>query len=167
MFMFFDFPDPDDRLLHPHLDYDGPVPFVEALAFWGRAVATGAVPRPYAVDVVAAHGMLASIPDPGDRHDQADSDVEYWLEELQDLIGEAGYFLQRLTDEQERDQHARRTQILLDRLGVPRDAPDHPSVTALMRRIDEHHLVCAFSEAFGDIMFGATATDPFDQEEPR
>lgn len=167
MFMFFDFPDPDDRLPEPHLSYDGPVPYVEALAFWGRAVETGAVPRPYAVDVLAAHGLLASIPDPADRHDQADSDVEYWLEELQDLIGDADFFLQRLAEEQERDRHAHRTQILLDRLGIPRGAPDDPSLTALMRWTDERHLVCAFSEAFGDIMFGATATDPLDQGEAR
>jgi hypothetical protein len=53
---------------------------VECLAFWGRAVETGAVPRAYAIGVVAEHRLLASILDVGERYPRAAEDIDFWLD---------------------------------------------------------------------------------------
>jgi hypothetical protein len=163
VFVFPVFPDPADRPAEPDLDFTGPVPCVECLAFWGRAVQTGAVPRAYAIGVVAEHRLLTSIPDASERYEQAAEDIDFWLDTLLDLIGGADYLLGRLAEEEERRRQDHRALTLMDRMGIPSGCPADLDFAGLVEHLDQVQLVRAFLEAFGDVVFGESADDPHDR----
>lgn len=64
------------------------IPYVEALAFWGRAVQNGHVPRDYAIDVLLEHPLITDH-SPGTPQEKADlvaSELDAWEDRVVELL---------------------------------------------------------------------------------
>ncbi|WP_055585692.1 hypothetical protein [Peterkaempfera griseoplana] len=64
------------------------VPYVEALAFWGRAVQNGKVPRAYAVGVLLTHPLITEH-SPGTPQQKADlvtADLDAWEDRVVEML---------------------------------------------------------------------------------
>lgn len=64
------------------------VPYVEALAFWGRAVQNGTVPRAYAVGVLLGHPLITDHT-PGSPQEKAAlvaADLDAWEDRVVEMV---------------------------------------------------------------------------------
>jgi hypothetical protein len=64
------------------------VPYVEALAFWGRAVQLGTVPRAYAAEILLDHPLITEH-SPGSQAEKATTvatDLEQWEDRVVELL---------------------------------------------------------------------------------
>ena len=64
------------------------VPYVEALAFWGRAVQNGTVPRAYAIDVLLSHPLITehSAGSPQQKAGLVSADLDRWEDRVVEMI---------------------------------------------------------------------------------
>ncbi|MCD0482580.1 hypothetical protein LO771_09235 [Streptacidiphilus sp. ASG 303] len=64
------------------------VPYVEALAFWGRAVQNGSAPRDYAIGVLLDHPLITdhSAGTPEQKADLVAGDLDAWEDRVVEML---------------------------------------------------------------------------------
>ncbi|MFJ6214738.1 hypothetical protein ACIQGZ_15600 [Streptomyces sp. NPDC092296] len=65
------------------------VPYVEALAFWGRAVQNGIVPRAYAIGVLLDHPLITDHSPgllPPQKADLVAADLDRWEDRVVEMV---------------------------------------------------------------------------------